>query len=48
VNKEARAYCLLQRKIATIEYAEMWGKRFEDVPHIPCIQGRVLPMEEAL
>jgi transposase InsO family protein len=25
VNKEARAYCLIQRKIAAIEYAEKWG-----------------------
>lgn len=25
MNKEARAYCLLQRKIAAIEYAEKWG-----------------------
>jgi transposase InsO family protein len=25
VNKEARAYCLVQRKIAAIEYAEKWG-----------------------
>jgi transposase InsO family protein len=25
VNKKARAYCLLQRKIAAIEYAEKWG-----------------------
>lgn len=25
MNKEARAYCLVQRKIAAIEYAEKWG-----------------------
>ena len=25
MNKEARAYCLLQRKIAAIEWAEKWG-----------------------
>lgn len=25
MNTEARAYCLLQRKIAAIEYAEKWG-----------------------
>jgi hypothetical protein len=25
VNKEARAYCLLQRKISAIEWAEKWG-----------------------
>ena len=24
MNKEARAYCLLQRKIAAMEYAEKW------------------------
>ena len=25
MNKEAHAYCLVQRKIAAIEYAEKWG-----------------------